>query len=219
MLNFGLEDLRIVSPKFSLDNEKILPLAAGADIVVKNTKVYESFEDSVKDINFLIAFTARKRTFTKITTDIPKAIIEINKNIQSDNKVGLVFGPENSGLNNIHLTLVDRIILIKTNQQFSSINLSHSVILFCYEWFVRKEMKKKSYKEKKIENKTLATKEELLNFFLQLENKLEKSGFIKTEERKLTITSKLRNIFNRIDLTKNEILTLMGIINSIDRKK
>ena len=48
MLNFGLEDLRIVSPKFSLDNEKILPLAAGADIVVRNTKVYESFEDSVK---------------------------------------------------------------------------------------------------------------------------------------------------------------------------
>ena len=58
-----------------------------------------------------------------------------------------------------------------------------------------------------------------MNFFLQLEKKLEKSGFIKTDERKLTITSKLRNIFNRIDLTKNEILTLMGIINSIERKK
>ena len=219
MLNFSFEELRIVSPKFNLDNEKILPLAAGANNVVKNAKVYDSLEDSVKDINFLIAFTARKRAFTKITTDIPQAIIEINKNIQSDNKVGLVFGPENCGLNNRHLTLVDRIISIKTNQRFSSINLSHSVILFCYEWFVREQVKKKNDKEKKIEKKTLATKEELLNFFLQLEEKLEKSGFIKTEERKLTITSKLRNIFNRIDLTKNEILTLMGIINSIERKK
>lgn len=219
MLNFGFEDLRIVSPKFNLDNEKILPLAAGANIVIKNTQVYNSFEESVKDISFLIAFTARKRTFRKISVDIPNAIDELNKITQSNNKVGLVFGPENSGLSNRHLTLVDRIISINTNKQFSSINLSHSVILFCYEWFMRIEMKKTNYKENKVEKKILSTKKDLLNFFIQLEEKLEKSGFIKTKERKLTITSKLRNIFNRIDLSKNEIHTLMGVINSLQRKK
>ena len=65
MLNFGFNNLRVVKPKFSLNNEKIIPVSAGAGIVIKKTKIFNSLEDAVSDINFLIACTARKRTFIK----------------------------------------------------------------------------------------------------------------------------------------------------------
>ena len=68
-------------------------------------------------------------------------------------------------------------------------------------------------------NKVIAKKSELLNFFIRLELLLSQSGFIKTEDRKNIIICKIRNIFNRMDLTTNEINTLMGIINSLAKKK
>ena len=47
MLNFNLKNLRVVSPFFDLSNEKIVPLSAGADSVIKNIKNFDVFEDSV----------------------------------------------------------------------------------------------------------------------------------------------------------------------------
>ena len=61
MLNFNLKNLSLVSPFFDLSNEKILPLAAGADYIIKNVKEFKSFEDSIKDFNVLVATTNRSR--------------------------------------------------------------------------------------------------------------------------------------------------------------
>ena len=56
MLNFQFEKLRVINPKFSLDNEKILPICAGADRVIKKVKIYENFSDSIKDFNLSVPF-------------------------------------------------------------------------------------------------------------------------------------------------------------------
>ena len=134
MLNFNFKEVRLVSPQFSLDHEKINPLAAGATKVVENSKLFKTLEDAIKDLNFIFAFSARKRTIKKETLNVSSLIKEMGL-LDKKNKIGIVFGPENSGLNNQHLSLVDRLVYINTNDKFSSINLSHSVILFCYEWF------------------------------------------------------------------------------------
>ena len=65
MLNFNLKKLRIVSPSFDLSNEKILPLSAGANNVIKNIKEFDTFEEAVKDFNILIATTNRFRSIKK----------------------------------------------------------------------------------------------------------------------------------------------------------
>ena len=95
MLNFNLKNLRVVSPFFELSNEKIIPLSAGADSVIKNIKKFTVFEDSVKDLNILIATTNRLRSLKKKQITFEK----LNKIIlNSKNKVGIIFGPEKSGL-------------------------------------------------------------------------------------------------------------------------
>ena len=84
MLNFNLKKLRVVSPLFELSNEKIIPLSAGADSVIKNIKKFSVFEDSVKDLNVLIATTNRLRSIKKkqIESEIQKEIENAEKEIQ-----------------------------------------------------------------------------------------------------------------------------------------
>ena len=134
MLNFNLKNLRVVSPFFQLSNEKIIPLSAGADSVIKNIKKFEVFEDSVKDLNILIAITNRLRSVKKKQINFQK----LNKIIfNSTNKVGIIFGPEKSGLENEHLSICDYSLKINSNPKFSSLNLSHAVSIVAYEIWSR----------------------------------------------------------------------------------
>ena len=112
MLNFNLKNLRVVSPLFELSNEKIIPLSAGAESVIKNIKKFEIFEDSVKDLNILIATTNRLRSVRKKQINFQK----LNKIILNPkNKVGIIFGPEKSGLKNEHLSICDYSLKINSN--------------------------------------------------------------------------------------------------------
>ncbi len=217
MLNFNFEKIRIVSPKFELENKKIIPVSAGADLVIKNIKKFDSLEDAIKDLNFLIACTARKRFLDKKTLAPKLAVKEIIERTINNNKIGIIFGPENAGLTNKHLSMVDALLKINSNPNFKSLNLSHAIMIFCYEW--TENITKGKTKFSKSVEKELALKKDFLNFFNRLEILMEKNGFIKTQDRKDIIILKLRNIFKRMSLTKNELNTLMGLISSLSHKK
>ncbi len=214
MLNFGLKKLRLVSPKFELTNEKIIPLAAGADKIIENMKVYSCYSKAINDFNFLIACTTRDRELKKVQLSPKEAVNEALSNTKVKNKVGFVFGPEKSGLTNSHLSVVDNILTIKANPEFSSINLSHAVIIVCYEWMkLNQQLPNKRGMKKKVK------KEKLLFFFNHLEQMLDQSGFIKTLERKEKIILKIKNIFSKNQLEDNEIDILLGIFSSLFKSK
>ena len=214
MLNCGLKELRLVSPEFDINNEKILPLAAGADEVIKKMRVFDSYSEAVKDFNFLIASTARNRSLKKPNLTPEKAAREAIEKVNANNKVGFVFGPEKSGLTNYNLSIIDKTVTIKTNPFFSSINLSHAVMIICYELIKLDELVKFSNSKRK-----LIKKEKLMFFYNHIEKLLDKSGFIKTDERKDMIILKIKNIFSKSSLEENEIDILFGIFTSLYKAK
>tara|TARA_Y100000589_G_scaffold331497_1_gene385305 strand:+ start:253 stop:966 length:714 start_codon:yes stop_codon:yes gene_type:complete len=209
MLNFYLENLRLIKPNFHMKNEKILPLSAGADHVIKKVKVYENFEKSISDLDYIIATTNRDRTLKKKNINFN----EIFKLISAKKKIGIVFGPEQSGLNNEHISLSDYILKIPSNKKFSSINLSHAVTIVCYE--LSKIIFHDMSSNKKIYD--LAPKKELINFYKILEKKLEEKNFFMVDERKKITVQKIRNIFSKSLLNVNEIKILHGIIKSLEK--
>ena len=214
MLNFNLKNLRVVSPFFELSNEKIIPLSAGADSVIKNIKKFGVFEDSVKDLNILIATTNRLRTVKKKQITFEK----LNKIISnSKNKVGIIFGPEKSGLENEHLSICDYSLKINSNPKFSSLNLSHAVSIVAYELWSRNLSKKSLSLNKKKDFQ--ATKGELSNFLFILQKQLEENGFFSVLERKKILVQKIRNIFTKLELTSRDISTLLGIIKNLKKNK
>ena len=209
MQNFNFKELSLVSPEFSLDHEKIRPVSAGANQVLDNIKLYDDFDYAIKNFNILIGTSNRVRSIKQKEIDFDDLIkLLANKNI----RVGIVFGPERSGLNNNHIALCDYVLKIKTNPKFSSINLSHTVILVCYEISKILQNKKKS----KIVNNS-AEKKELINFLELLENDLEEKNFFLVKERKKIMLQKIRNIFNKLELSINDIKILTGIFKALKK--
>ena len=209
MLNFNFERLRLINPKFSLDNEKIIPVCAGADKVVKKIKVFEKFSDSIKDFNYVIATSNRVRSQKKKEISFRKLKEIISKNY----KVAIVFGPEKSGLDNEDLSLCDYTIKINSNQKFSSLNLSHAVAIVCYNLYTLLLKKGESNKEKLIEN--VAKKNELLSFYKILEETLDTSNFFNVKERKKITFQKIKNIFCKYKMSSEEVRTLISIFKKI----
>ena len=212
MLNFNLKKLRIVSPSFELSNEKIVPLSAGAKSVIKNIKKFNTFEESIQDFNILIATTNRSRSIKKDKIDFYELSNLIKK---ESNKVGIVFGPEKSGLNNDHLSMCDYILRIESNPKFSSLNLSHAVSLIAYE--IMKQNKKTTKKNTLKSEVMRAPKKDLINFFKVLETNLEKTNFFAVKERRKIITQKIRNIFSKISLSSKDLATLIGVMKSLKK--
>ncbi len=214
MLNFKLKKLSLVSPFFNLSNEKILPLSAGADQVIKNIKEFNSFEDSVKDFNILVGTTNRLRAIKQKQINFK----ELNNIIyKSSNKIAIIFGPEKSGLKNEHISICDYVLKINTNPAFSSLNLSHAVSVVAYEIMKGEKNKEENQINIKRFKDNRATKNELLNFLSILIELLDESKFFSVKERKKILVQKINNIFNKIQLTSRELSTLLGIIKSLKK--
>ena len=88
-------------------------------------KKFNSLEDAIKDLNFLIACTARKRFLDKKTLAPKLAVKEIIERTINNNKIGIIFGPENAGLTNKHLSMVDALIKINSNPNFKSLDIKN----------------------------------------------------------------------------------------------
>ena len=132
MKNFGFSKLYIVDPKINFPNHKAKSTSVGAYDIISKAKVFDKVENAVNSFNLVISLSARRR-------DINKKHISLNEfqNIikRKNLSVGLMFGPEASGLSNKDLSFSNYILQIPTSSKFKSINLSHSLTLICFEIF------------------------------------------------------------------------------------
>ena len=157
MKNFGFNKLNIVSPKFSFPNHKAKVTSVGAYDIINNTKVFKSTSEAIGEFDIVISLSARQRDINKkhvTIRDFSKIFATYKKK-----RIGLMFGPEASGLSNQDLSLSNFILQIPTVNNFKSINLSHSVTLICFEIFkfLNKKLFKKEGKNIKISSKSKIT--------------------------------------------------------------
>lgn len=131
MLNFGLTEMRLVSPRDGWPNPDAGPAAAGADIVLEKAQVFETLADAVADCPHVYATTVRKRGVTKPVVTPEEAAREIRN---AEGRSAFVFGPERSGLETDDVALARKILTVPINPEFGSLNLAQAVILCAYEW-------------------------------------------------------------------------------------
>ena len=210
MLNFNLSNLRIIKKGWK-PNKVSIKNSAKADSILKNAKVFKSLEEGINDLNYVYATSNRKRDLSTKVVNLKEAVKSIKKNNNSN--IGILFGPERSGLNNNSIALCDKIIEIPLNKKFNSLNLAQSVLLVAYELFnfnLYKKIFLKTTKEKK---------KQLFNFFNVLESYLEIKNFFNIKEKKQKMMINIKSIFNKADLTEKEIKIILGIIKNLVKKK
>ena len=207
--NFNITKLRIINPRCEWPNQKALATSVGAKDILKSTKVYNSLEKSIGDLDIVFATTSRIRKMNKRII----SVIDLKKKINKKQKIGIVFGPEASGLSNDEISYADYIVKIPTNNKFSSLNLSHSAIIFCFELF-KFFSKKKRFFNSNYKN-SIATKSEINKFLNFIIKNLDKKGFLQPDHKRKSMIRNINNIFHRINLSDQEIRILLGIFSTL----
>ena len=208
--NFGFRTLDLVSPKETWPNKKAIATSVGAKDILKKTKIYSNIKDAINKYDIVYASSARRRDINKRHLSFNQFIQSIKKNKKK--KIGIMLGPEASGLSNEDISYSNYIFKIPVNKKFESINLSHSVILICYEVF--KNLKPSYFKrEKKLID--VISKKKLNTFVNFVESRLENKGFFSPREKKKTMLINLRNIFERTQLSNKELRILSSVFSKL----
>jgi tRNA/rRNA methyltransferase len=213
MANFGLSRLRLVKPKQAWPNDKARMMAAGADRILDGAELYDTLEAAIADCSFVFATTARAHDQAKPVVGPAEAAALMAPRVAAGENVAILFGRERNGLQNDEVALADRIVTLPVNPAFASLNLAQAVVIVAYEWF--KLASAETLPFAMPQKSAPAPKEQLLAFFASLERELEKVEFFRPPDKRETMQINLRNIFTRMQPTRQDIQTLHGVIMAI----
>ncbi|MBE2896193.1 tRNA (cytosine(32)/uridine(32)-2'-O)-methyltransferase TrmJ [Pasteurellaceae bacterium HPA106] len=215
MKTMGLAQLVLVNPSCTLD-EQAFALAAGAKDVLEQVKIVASFDEAIGDCSLVMGSSARLRhlqsTLVTPREGAQLTINELSKYEQS--AVALVFGRERVGLTNEELLKCHYHVNIPANPDYASLNLAMAVQLVCYE--VRMAYLSATHKALKtrLSSAGYASVSEVEHLLAHSERTYRTLGFIQNE----AVMEKLRRLYNRARLEKNEVNILQGILSAVDKR-
>ena len=212
MKNFNFSKLIVIKPKPIFPNDKIIATSVGAKEIIKKSKVYDTLEPAMKNIDILISTTSRFRN--KNIKHIK--LNQLNK-INFNKKIAFLFGSEASGLSNNEISFSNYVLQIPSNPNFKSLNLSHSLIIVAQTVFQILNIKQSIYsKSKKIKSASKKNIQAMTNLCIK---HLEEINFFKPQEKKPKMLENLRSIFYKMDLSEKETRILSSVFASLAKKK
>ena len=209
--NFNFSNLTLVSPRDGWPNKKAKATSANASDIIKKTKKFINIKKALKEFNVVFSFSARERDINKKHLNITE-FIKILNNFKTQ-KIGLVFGPESSGLSNDDLSYSNYIVKIPTSK-YCSINLSHSVLIVCYEIFKSQNLKSKT----KNKSTKISKKRDLFKFIDLLIKLLTKKNFFRPNEKRKSMVQNLYNLFFKLELNSKELRIFASIVSTLSKK-
>ena len=212
MKNFNFQKLVVVNPKPIFPNDKILATSVGAKNIINKAKNFENLEMSLKNIDTVIATSARFRN-----KNIKHIQLEDLKKINYKKKIAFLFGSEASGLSNNEISYANYTLQIPTNPDFKSLNLSHSLIIIAQ--YVSSILNSKVSSFNKSNKVKSASKKEIVAMANLCIQNLEEINFFKSKEKKPIMLENLRNIFYRMELSTKETRILSGVFASLGKKR
>lgn len=216
MANFGLSRLRLVAPRDGWPPaEAAFSTAAGAAGILDRADVFPTVAAAAADLSRLFATTARERGQAKPVMIPEAAMGEVGRHAEGAGKVGILFGPERTGLDNDEISLADTVLTFPVEPGFSSLNLAQAVLLVAYEW--RRASGQDSAPFALPQESGPVRRETLFAFFDFIERELDRIGFYTNAERRPVIVRNFRNIIHRMAPSEQDIRSLRGVFDALLR--
>ncbi|MBV9077483.1 MAG: RNA methyltransferase [Methylobacteriaceae bacterium] len=209
MANFGLRELRIVAPRDGWPNPAADAASAGAVHVLEAATLHATTAEAVGDLAFVLATTARARGQMKRVYGPADAVPELRQRAGEGQRVGILFGPERTGLENDDVALADGILTFPVEPRFASLNLAQAVLLVAYEWGRGGPLPFAAEP-----GTPPAPRVALLSMFDYLEAALDQAGFYPPDKRP-PMARNMRDMFLRMDMTEQDVRTLRGAIRAL----
>ena len=210
--NMGFKNLSLVKPKGFPDDEAYYR-AKGAKDILENAKIFNDLASALKDSTLIFGTSARTRTIpwpTKTSSELKDSLDHDLKNINS--KICFVFGREISGLSNEELQMCDYHIKIPTDEDFSSINLSHSVQIISYVLKMEIDNQDQNLNEEQ-SSLTFQDNEYLIEHFDEVMKKID----FYDQENPKQVKTRIRRLVKRLKPDKLEMGILRGFLSKIEQ--
>jgi tRNA/rRNA methyltransferase len=204
MKNVGLKELALVDQAGPSLHPDARVMAVHAHDILEDALIFSHLASAIADCTWVIGTTRRRGKERGEVIDPRQMAAEIAEIIQQ-NKVALVFGPEDRGLTNRDLDLCQRLVTIPADDEYGSLNLAQAVMIICYEIYLAGQHKKGLSPGKK-----LATSAELEWMYRHMEEALLRIGFLDRNSPK-RMMAVLRRIFSKAQLDPREVRVLRGI--------
>lgn len=214
MHNMCISNLVLVNPQCPV-GEIAYARASGANVILDSLRKAGSLQEAVQDSILVVATSARDRSlpWPELSPGlVAKKIAELNW----QSRVALVFGREHSGLTNEELQICHYTVNIPTNPDFSSLNVASAIQVMCYEIF--KTVGNQPETRRTEIQECAVTSQQLEGFFRHLEQVMITTEFLDRENPGL-LMQRLRRLYHRLEMSKNEVDILRGILSSVEKYK
>jgi tRNA/rRNA methyltransferase len=207
MRNMGISSLVIVDPQ-NFDLHKAMKLATHfASDILEKSKFYPDLKEALAPFNYVVGTTARLGGERQMVCQ-PAKLAEKLISISADNRIALLFGPEDKGLSNEAVRHCHVLVNIPTTA-FSSLNLAQAVLILCYEIFIA------GGKETEEFTPRLANRYELDGMYDQLKDVLVRISYINSENPDYWLNH-FRRFFTRLQLRAKEVNIIRGLCRQVD---
>ncbi|KIO50222.1 RNA methyltransferase [Nitrosospira sp. NpAV] len=211
MKTMGLRSLYLVNPR-SFPDKEAETRSAGAWDILNQAKICASLDESLSGTGLAAAVTARTRDLSHEVFDARQGALEL-LNHARQYPVAVVFGTEMSGLTTLEVSKCQMMIHIPADPDYSSLNLASAVQVIAYE--LRMAMPELSSLSPAASN--LAEFDEVELLYLHLERAAISCGFLDPREPK-RFMQRMRRLFARARLEKEEINILRGILSALEKR-
>lgn len=207
MRNMGLSQLIVVEPEL-WDPERMAKMATHeAGEIIENMQVCSNLETALAEFNYIVGTTARLGGVRQ-TLRTPHTMARELIPLSAENRIALLFGPEDRGLTNDDLRFCHMLVNIPTFE-FKSLNLAQAVMVLCYELY-NTTLDKNTLHEPKIANR-----HELDEMYVGLKDTLIAIDFIKPDNPDYFMFS-IRQALNRFKLKSREVQLIRGLIRQVN---
>lgn len=216
MKNMGLQSLYLVEPKV-FPSAEATSRASGADDLLAQAVVCDSLDEALAGCTLVVGASARLRSISWPQLDPRQCATRVVEEC-ADAPVAVVFGREHSGLTNAELSRCHYLVNIPTNPEYPSLNIAAAIQVIAYELRMTQEAGGEVGAAKsKSDEVELATMEEVEQFYQHLEAVMVASGFLDPEKPKF-LMHRLRRVYNRARLEKQELNILRGILTAVQKQ-
>jgi tRNA/rRNA methyltransferase len=214
MANFGLDRLRLVTPRDGWPQERAWATASGADWVLDGATVFDSVAAATADLNTVFATTARPRETRQPVRTPREASRILYDDAASGLQVGLLFGGERAGLETADIALCQGIVTIPIDPRHHSLSLAQAVAITAYEWrTLVLDAPPPNFRE----GDPPAPGELAVGMYEHLERELDAAGFFHPPEKTRSMSQNLRVMLGRAAFTAQEVATFRGVIHALSR--
>lgn len=207
MKNFGMRDLRLVSPA-EYDPYRVEGIAHQTQDVLARVRTYDALTDALADCVHVVGFTARGRTAKRNVQRPREAAGELLAAADAG-PVALLFGREDKGLSNDALDRCHRVVTIPSEPEYPSLNLAHAVLVMSYELALARGAGERPFKAPR-RSAPAATAEEMERLFTDVKRALETIDFFKTRNADGVMRT-VREVIHRTPLDEREAKLLRAM--------